>query len=30
MQLVSDNVSNWKKKAPVLDNATPAVFAIGR
>ncbi|HEY8908115.1 MAG TPA: SAM-dependent methyltransferase [Rhodoferax sp.] len=29
-QLVSDSVSNWKKKTPVLDNATPAVFAIGR
>jgi 16S rRNA (cytidine1402-2'-O)-methyltransferase len=29
-QLISDSVSNWKKKTPVLDNATPAVFAIGR
>jgi 16S rRNA (cytidine1402-2'-O)-methyltransferase len=29
-QLVSDSVGNWKKKAKVLDNATPAVFAIGR
>ena len=29
-KLVSDSVSNWKKKAPTLDNATPSVFAIGR
>ena len=29
-QLVSDSVSNWKKKTRILDNATPAVFAIGR
>jgi 16S rRNA (cytidine1402-2'-O)-methyltransferase len=26
----SDSVKNWKHKAPALDNATPAVFAIGR
>lgn len=29
-QLVSDSVSNWKKKTQILDNATPTVFAIGR
>jgi len=29
-QLHSDSVKNWKKKANPLDNATPAVFAIGR
>lgn len=29
-QLVSDSVKNWKKKASPLNNATPAVFAIGR
>lgn len=26
----SDSVKHWKHKATVLDNATPAVFAIGR
>ncbi len=29
-QLVSDSVKNWKKKTGPLNNATPAVFAIGR
>jgi len=29
-QLVSDSVKGWKKKPNPLDNATPAVFAIGR
>jgi len=29
-QLVSDSISNWKKKTKTLDNATPCVFAIGR
>ncbi len=28
--ITSDNVKAWKHKPPVLDNATPAVFAIGR
>jgi 16S rRNA (cytidine1402-2'-O)-methyltransferase len=26
----SNSVKRWKQEAPVLDNATPAVFAIGR
>ncbi len=26
----SDSVKNWKKKTSPLDNATPAVFALGR
>ncbi|MCB8746662.1 SAM-dependent methyltransferase [Rhodoferax sp. U2-2l] len=29
-QLHSDSVKNWKKKTSPLDNATPAVFALGR
>ena len=29
-QLVSNSVTGWKKAANPLDNATPAVFAIGR
>ncbi|MDR3371157.1 SAM-dependent methyltransferase [Rhodoferax sp.] len=29
-KLVSDSVSNWKKKTPAVDNTTPAVFSIGR
>ena len=29
-QLHSDSVKNWKKKTHPLNNATPAVFAIGR
>lgn len=29
-QLHSDSVKNWKKKTSTLDNATPAVFALGR
>jgi len=29
-QLVSDSVKNWKKQTGPLNNATPAVFAIGR
>lgn len=29
-QLHSDSVKNWKKKISPLDNATPAVFALGR
>lgn len=30
VQLVSDSLKNWKKKASPLNNATPTVFAIGR
>ncbi len=26
----SDSVRNWRRRDPLLDNATPAVFAIGR
>ena len=26
----SDSITNWRKKNTVLDNATPAVFALGR
>jgi 16S rRNA (cytidine1402-2'-O)-methyltransferase len=26
----SNSIKRWKQEAPVLDNATPAVFAIGR
>lgn len=26
----SDTIVNWRKKSTVLDNATPAVFALGR
>ena len=29
-QLSSDSIKGWKKKPSPLDNATPAVFAIGR
>ncbi len=29
-QLVSDSIKGWKKKTSPLNNATPAVFAIGR
>jgi 16S rRNA (cytidine1402-2'-O)-methyltransferase len=28
--IASDNIKNWKLKPAVLNNATPAVFAIGR
>lgn len=30
VQLVSDSIKGWKKKTSPLNNATPAVFAIGR
>jgi 16S rRNA (cytidine1402-2'-O)-methyltransferase len=29
-RLASDSIKNWKHKAATLNNATPAVFAIGR
>ena len=29
-RIASDCIKQWKQKAAVLDNATPAVFAIGR
>lgn len=29
-RITSDNIKNWKHLPAVLDNATPAVFAIGR
>ena len=29
-QISSDSVKNWKHHTPPLDNATPAIFAIGR
>jgi hypothetical protein len=29
-QLVSNSVTGWKKAINPLNNATPAVFAIGR
>jgi 16S rRNA (cytidine1402-2'-O)-methyltransferase len=29
-QIRSDSVKRWKQQAPVLDNATPALFGIGR
>jgi 16S rRNA (cytidine1402-2'-O)-methyltransferase len=28
--IASDSIKNWKLKPAVLNNATPAVFAIGR